>query len=327
MSKLSLILDSTQINAFDECPRLWYYEHVRRLRLASSKPRRRVMDIGSYGHKLLELYYQAIASGKSRSDSLAYCFAYKPEDICDCGHVRHIHKPTTLDPLLTDGNNCKYKNCKCEAFTEVEALVSKKDEEFLRQRLVEYFTVYINNDIRPYSPEHVEVGFSYKLDERIDRLYVLEGKIDILGVYATFPSFTDHKFQERRKELYDKSIQFKNYALVTGCRNAFINYIRLAKETGTDTFVRRTIFFTEPEIALWRKRLIAIYDHVFDLMVQNEKDPFFWQSEESQPRWSRCSGKFGYTCDYTTLCEELSPTVAERKIEHLYTIGKIWRPW
>lgn len=325
--KTELILDSTQINSFLECPRLHHYEHEMHLQKVSSKPRRRVMDIGSYGHKLLELFYIGIASGMSRNSALEFCFAYKAEDICECGHVSDAHKPTSTNPILYDGISCKYKKCTCLAFTEIPALVSKKDETFLRKRLLEYFATYINNDIHPYGPDTVEVGFSHKLYEDDKFLFILEGKIDVLGRYAGVDSFTDHKFQERKKDLYDKSIQFRNYALVTGYNQAFINYVRLAQEISSDTFVRRIIVFSPPEMILWEQRLINVYKKITAFREKAKGNPNFWVSEDSDPNWSRCSGKFGYVCDFTTLCEELFAPVVKNKIEYLYTIGKEWKPW
>lgn len=326
MTKLPLILDSTQITAFLECPRYWYRKHIQRLQLPTAFPRRRVMDIGSYGHKLLEIFYYEIASGRSRKDAIERSFSYHPEQVCECGHMEHFHKESSSDPILFDGLHCKFKKCTCETFTPTEALVSKKDEEFLRQRLLEYFAVYTNNDIRPHSPETVEVGFSYELYSSLDRIYILEGKIDIMGVYAQINSFTDHKFQARKHDLYDKSIQFRNYSLVTDYNMAFINYICLADKISSDTFKRVPIFFSPAERFIWRARLIRIYDKIFEFL-RNAEEPQFWTSDKSDPNWAMCSGRYGHICEYTTLCEEINPGVVAAKVEQLYTIGKEWKPW
>jgi hypothetical protein len=100
----------------------------------------------------------------------------------------------------------------------------------------------------------------------------------------------------------------------------------LAEEVGPDTFKREIINFTKPEMILWKKRLIKVYDRIARFLADSET-PGFWTSDDSEPNWSACSGKFGYHCDYTTLCEEINTPVVANKIDQLYQIGKVWKPW
>src|SRR5690348_15830065 len=89
----------------------------------------------------------------------------------------------------------------------IDALLSQQ----VKTRFREYCYTYINNDVIPASPEHVEVGFSEVVYESASRLYLLEGRIDIMGTLQGLNTIVDLKFQGRTRELYKKSIQFRNY--------------------------------------------------------------------------------------------------------------------
>lgn len=315
MSKQTIILDSTQIDAFLTCPRLWYYGHKLRLTPQVLQPRDAMM-MGTYGHKLLEIYY------KSRNWEKA--MAFDPDnETCKCGHPISSHE--TIMHSSESTAPCGCNNPSPQLFP--------LDSSFRRQ-VVQHLNIYkVNWDIKGefliHDPNKVEVGFSEHLYEDSERLYILEGRIDLLDVdwKGQKIGFVDHKFQERKKNLYNRAIQFRNYAMVTEASLGVINYIRLAKSMSDDTFVRQLIPFTSFEHQVWRKRLINIFHKVSAAMIQSEKDLEYWMKEDSNPNWSSCSGRFGYECDFTQLCEELYPQTLQQKKNTLYTIRQEWKPW
>jgi hypothetical protein len=296
-SKRIVIADSTQIEAFCQCNRLWHFGHQLHLEPKPTGPTAEglvsnALMMGSYGHKLLEVYYKTLCVDSNQSHALDAALA------------------TPMSPDIT---------------------LNQKEIALVQQRVREYMCVYVNNDIKPLSPEYVEVGFSEPLYEDDECLYILEGRIDIIGQQQGLNLIVDHKFQMRMKYLYEKSIQFRNYAMVSRLNLLVINYVRLTQSVTPDTYKRRIANFSPGEHEWWKGKLIDIFQDM-DIAIQcaaiaKEKgNGPEW--EAFSPTWSTCSGKFGYPCYFTQLCEEFAnPEVVERKKNVLYQIRKDWKPW
>lgn len=280
MSKRALILDSTQLDAYLACPRYWQLGHAKQLELTTKEPSRPII-MGTFGHKLLEIYYKSKVDGSCTSLTQA------------------IDKVISFNPA-------------------VEILpLETPDREIVRKAFRLYTYTYSHDDIRPLLEETVEVGFSLKLYEDDSWIYILEGRIDLLGTLANVQVYMDHKFQLRTKDLYKKAIQFRNYALATDKLLGVINYIRLTKEVTKDTFKRQLISFTKSELTWWRCELINIYDSIRESIETDRYDQ----------NWSACSGKYGYACEFTQLCEEHSLEARSAKQAAFYKIKELWKPW
>ena len=237
--------------------------------------------------------------------------------------------------------SCQSIGCNCSEFSAIEFPLSAADRQFVRDRVLDYtFAEGIAiPELIPKSPDHVEVGFSHKLYEDDQRLYIIEGRIDLLGQIAgNCPDgWADHKFQSRERDLYLKSIQFRNYAMVTGLSLGVVNYIRFAKKVEKDkTFKRSIISFSRLEMEAWRENLIRIYHRIENalnpsLFAENAEDGKDWQWYDSTDilrNRSACSGKFGYPCDYTLLCENFFNLELIKINESSEFVQKPeWRPW
>jgi hypothetical protein len=304
--KQTLILDSSQIDTFLGCPTQWNLSY-RENRTLQDMNEKEAIAYGTLGHKWLELYYHQKAIGRP---------------LGDCVDTANKLDPDTMDAAPED--NHRYP-------------LDDPQRKFLKQRLQEYWMTYSTNDYIPdYTCELaisisskgfpvdnyirkplIEQGFSYKLLETKEYLFILEGRIDFIGTHNNTPFFMDHKFQMRERKLYPKSIQFKNYAMVTGMNMGIINYVRLHKAVNSSTFVREPISFGSYEIKRWRSELINIY---VDIAREVKGEAF-------THRWSSCSGKYGYPCEFTHVCEE--PNIATANLIKIsnYKIKKEWRPW
>ncbi len=313
MPKQTLILDSTQIDAFLTCPQLWNYGQKQRLTPCTGAPTGEAMLMGTLGHKYLELYYKAKAEGKNQVQAIGAAESFDPDGECkNCNNYVDKHHDGFCDiNSLTDCNTFESKTFPLEKPRRYEVL----------QRFREYSYTYTQKDIEPISPAHVEVGFSHLLFEDSERVYILEGRVDLIGKIGDMPLWMDHKFQLRSRDLYKKSIQFRNYALVMhetmGITTGLVNYVRLTKSITKDTFKRELTQFNSLELAQWKKRLIGIYDWI---CMASEHDIY-------QMNFSACSGKFGYPCDFTPLCEEYNQDIVKAKKTQLYTIREEWKPW
>lgn len=314
-----LSLDSSQIATFLECPTLWHYQYETRL-----MPRQQVpnvpMDMGTYGHKLLELAYKQIAKGQSSDEALDCAFAFDIDhDTCHCSHSRDKH-------LLLD-TACTY--CHCQKFESQPFPLEQPERDTVKNRVSEYFFLEGTTfpSVLPKSPNHVEVGFSHLLFKDDTHTFILEGRIDILGQIAKNceNGWMDHKFQLRQRDLYKKAIQFRNYAMVADLTIGMINYIRLTKKIEKDiTFKRDIISFSHQELREWRDNLIHIFHRVACAIEASD-----WHNKFDKFRnRSSCTGKFGYECQYTRLCDEFSnPELIKILEQSEYQEKPKWLPW
>lgn len=301
--KLVLILDSTQLSLFDECPYKWSLEYIENLERDTAY--KEAMMMGSYGHKLLEIYYKNCSNQvKGREQAMDYRV---PTD-SNIG-ILPDYKAIIIEPGIVD--------------IGVKQLIpfqlAEDKQQLVRERFDNYWTQQIaqNSDFVPTSPEHVEVGFSEKIFESHDRLYILEGKIDGIGSISGLPCIIDHKFQLRMRSIYQKTIQFRNYALAASKNTLVINYIRLTKKFDNTTLAREITSFQPGEHFIWKQRLIRMFDSVANSI----------KSDSFEHRWGSCQGKYGYQCDFTPICEEWSADLIQIKKQSMFHQKEVWKPW
>jgi hypothetical protein len=324
--KFTLAVDSSQISTFLECPQKWVNFYVKRLEPLNFQPDES-LNMGSYGHKLLEIYYRAKARGVGLNDSFKLMDAYNPDkDNCECGCGKDFHQEIP-ELGITECVRCR----KCTNFRPKPLELPTKVRDKVRKRMILYCNEYQRDDVQPTSEQHVEVGFSEPIYEDSDNLFVLEGRIDLIGKLQGLDCFVDHKIQGKMYWLYMRSVQIKNYMLITKVPMAVINYIRLGdKVEKGSTFARDIITLNKIEVDVWHKRLVAIFFRM-KKTVQT-----FQSSRDGIDRdWNACSGgKLTYDkskpayCWYGPLCEEVDPVVALRKEQQLFKIKENpWRPW
>lgn len=338
MPKKILILDSSQIDTFGQCHTQWDLAYRQSL-ISNDAKENTPMDMGTYGHKLLEIIYKERAKGNGQN-ALDLAFKYDiDKETCRCSHGEEKHDYFYKEDILEDGSldafmesPCQAIGCHCQSFEPIDFPLSAPDRAFVRDRVMEYTFVEgaIGSGIPlliPKSSEHVEVGFSHKLYEDESRLYILEGRIDLIGQIAPNceEGWADHKFQSRERDLYLKSIQFRNYSLVLERSLGVVNYIRFAKKVEKGkTFKRAIISFSRQEIRDWEEEVLDIFHRVE--LYQNRLERHELEKEDHE--WSSCAGKFGYPCDFTKICDYYrNPELTQLTIEQSYKKKPEWRPW
>jgi hypothetical protein len=289
-NKFILALDSTQIDAYKTCPTLWNQSHNLSLQLITPWLFNRPMTMGTLGHAYLENFYRSRAQGTNPMQAITNALRINYLDLGD--------DVARLDP---------------------------KDVKTVNSRTRDYYHFYHTmgggNDFTVSNPDHVEIGFSELLYEDSERIYILEGRIDLLASIMGQDIIVDHKYQGGTNDLYQKRIQFRNYAMVAKMNTLVVNYVRLQAIAVTEnTFKRDWINFTSQEHVFWRQRLIEIYHELANtLMFDNSQ---FDKNE------SACEGKHRQgPCEFTQLCEERDAGQFEIKKSSLYQIKKEWRPW
>lgn len=303
MPKQTLILDSSQISTFLECDERWRLAYEESI--TSSNARDEAMTAGTLGHKMQEIYYTAIGKGLGQAQAAREALSFNPDeaDAADkhqyplSEEMRAKVKARFNDYLMTYAARDYTPLCKWIPTIEIGTHGFPID----------------NKEVVPL----VEQGFSYGLFNTNEYLFVLEGRIDFIGETNGTTVWMDHKWQFRERELYKKSIQFRNYALVTGLSLGVINYIRLHQKISEKTFVRQVISFSPHERAYWKQELTEIFVRIAKTM----------KSRNFERNRSACSGQFGYPCSFTSICEEYNKDTAEA-IKQRDFVKKIeWRPW
>src|ERR1041385_8702001 len=282
----TLILDSSQISTDLECQEKWNLSYIENLTrsITIDDP----IAAGTLMHKYLEIYYKSIGYGHTPLNAYKIAAAFNPdlEDKADAGQY----------PLGTD-----LRKRVLGRFTDyVTVYTAKKDYEVAKKKPL------------------IKQGFSYELLNTNEYLFVLEGKIDLLAVLGSEHVWVDHKLQFRERELYSKSIQFRNYSLATGLNLGVINYIRLHQSVNEKTLVRQPISFSSLENRLWKQELIEIFISISKSLTNGVG---FKKNRES------CSGKFGYACPFTPICEEWSGETREAIKQRDFVQKKEWKPW
>lgn len=308
-NKLIVVADSTQIAKYSECPMSWHYGMRENLipAAASFSDNERETDsirmdaksMGSFGHKILELYYLKSKIKEDPHKAFGYAANYKEW----INSVSDLEQSNLIDCINKLGS---------------------KNIIHIIERLRLYTMMYQNDFI----PDRLEVGFSYKLYEDERYLFILEGRIDFLGsINYTQNLFMDHKLQTTRKSLYEKSIQFRNYALVSGNLFGVINYIRMASKVDDQTFKRQPISFSKMEIDSWKYELIDIYNEMAKSLEIQSGGGAYIERKAFPRRRSACPGRFNYTCVYTSLCDEPNEELVKIKKSTMFTKGTPWKPW
>lgn len=296
----TLVLDSTQISDYLTCPQMWHYLNVEQI--VSSQQINESISMGSYGHKLLEIYYKNLLE--------------VPANIA-------ASRALEFDPLTS----AEFKNSGLSQ-EKIRAVQDRFNFYWMRYSIADFEVAYRakkslvfsdkNNFKESYISEPlVEQGFSYKLLDTKEYLFVLEGRIDLIAKIKDQPMFVDHKWQLRMHNLYPKAIQFRNYSLATGLYIGLINYIRLHQNIQKDTFVRQPISFSPQDIYEWKQELIEIF-------IQINKD---MKADKVFKNRSACPGKYGYHCQFVKLCEEYNPQVIESIKSSQYYPKQEWKPW
>jgi hypothetical protein len=305
----TLILDSSQISAWFECPTIWANRGLiqinKRDPAATNRPPDK-MAAGSLGHKYLEIYYDTLARTKLSAIAARAALDFDP-DAAD-----KIEPQFPLD--------VKLRKAVLDRF--IEYMMVYPPEMDYRPAVKQKSAVGVNSAgllIDTTVPDPlIEKGFSYNLYESPEYLFVLEGRIDFVG-YAKDGTllWMDHKWQIKEHALYEKSIQFRNYSLATGLNLAVINYIRLHKELQNNTFVRQPLSFSSLEMRYWRQELIETYVAIAKQVAAGQ----FPQNRGA------CGGSWGHACQFTPLCEEYNPTAKQQIAKRDFTARKEWRPW
>lgn len=329
MPRQILVLDSSQIASYGECQMYWNLKYNENL--TSSNEVRDDMAQGTYGHKLLDLYYTNRGLGMKVADAWHDANLFHANDEFPlprakrefvhkrCWEYVGVYAQNDVTPIL--GQRVRETKFGPHVPSLIDGFCKHCGADGIIEEKFGKASSHCPNN--PYTVEVqkplVEQGFSYPLLDTPEYLFVLEGRIDLMCILNNGSNgVLDHKFQGRERTLYGKSIQFRNYAMVTDFNYVVVNYIRLHQAISEKTFVRDVIYFSALEKQLWKRRLIEKFKKIFRQM----------QSGVFEKEESACSGKYGYPCEFTKICNDNFDLVSIQAVkEQFYKKREAWKPW
>jgi hypothetical protein len=289
--KTIITLDSWQIKSFLTCEesyKLAFIENLKPIRFW--KDEHRYTDKGTLVHHMLATFYTMRALNP-KVDRLTHGTA-----------TINLFKKNKL--ILNSG-------------------FDKEFESFIISRFQQYLFKYMTGDWIPTYRNGVvgvETPFAFKLYEDSERIFILEGRIDLLATDARGPFFCDHKTQGRISNLYARKIQFLCYALATGYEYGLINYFGLQKEYKEgETLRQKLIHIPKSVTEAFKKYLI---EEVYMEIVASGTSAF-------RKNLNSCSGPDEKRpCQFAMICENSDSKERQSLIkQQFYETGTHWSPW
>lgn len=296
---IEIIMDASQIEQFEACPRKWYNDQVLNL---TSVQTNTAMSTGTWFHEVLKLY--------------------ETEGLLNPPVSKHIKKAVDFAVLLATGPDA------------VKWPRVKKDPKFHLDRLRAYLITHMAEDDSSEIVA-VEKGFSTLLYEDAERRYILEGMIDLISIERTLGlTVTDHKSQSRAYEKYWVNHQVNNYLSFTGARYFRYNYIGQQATQNDQTF-RRPIYRPHPgALEQWRKDVLRTFQEM-ERYLTKQFNPWIEDIDlNSRPkrvndfpkRLTQCQTKFGL-CQFHKLCELPDDSPYREVVLKHYKQKEPWKAW
>lgn len=303
MPKIVIRLDTSQMMAFRNCPRYWYYSYREHLRSPYAK--QRAADKGTLVHLMLQIFY-------------------------------------TLKTAQPDVNPIEHSTNTVEIFKKLriekdfDKLYNLEDKVFLHiiERFTQYAMRHYRNDMRILENNGVpalEIGFSKVLYEDADVIFIVEGRLDYLCEYNGIEMWGDHKTQDQSRILYPYKSQFLTYAWATGFDRALINYFgmqaKFDEKDANKIFHRQAIYFPQWRIEAWENEMKSIFWEAKNFLDASKALEEL--GENAFPmKTNSCGGNMDYfPCIFSKICETESPEL-KAAIKQNYFAKRIpWETW
>lgn len=282
------------------CEHKWNYAYNERLEKWNAK--KKALDKGTFVHKLLEMFYTLRA--------------FDPDT------ERQKHCALILD-LFKQGK-----------LGEAHGL-DKDEIAFIFNRFFQYVTFWTAYDFVPSVRNGipgVEIGFSKILYEDPFKLFVVNGKIDLLSKtnWNGYPCVIDNKTQEKISTYYGYKPQFRTYCWATNFNWAVVNYFKIDKVyKEEETFRRQFIYISDEENKWWGKKLRALFEHLYDIMfrhgITSTKELTVKMLQDNP---SACGGMWETNpCYFASICEERNESIKKLIVQQYYYKKAEWIPW
>lgn len=214
----NLILSTDKLNAFEDCPRLYEYSHVKNL---TSPVRAKYFTEGEFIHKILEIYYTDIM--KSRKQDLNF----------------YIEIARNL------------------AITQFSGLLDHEEFEGIIKVFSEYYNFYDSNTSWKILEVEVPFAKVLLEDDKLDIRIIVRGKSDLIIETQGIKAGVDHKFLGRNMEMSDRDNQKLCYSWAFDLKDFFINSIGKQTSLKLEEKFKRIYFsYSQYQIDEWVENTI-----------------------------------------------------------------------
>lgn len=311
---LEVILDASQIELFERCPRAWYYAYVQNLTPLHSKS---AFSTGSYYHEVLALYYSLPLPLPqiNKPETELYQIAHRK-----LGQVKNLAErlKAAVDFAASPELHTKYH------IKDADAKI------FHRKRIVDYLFNWSHED-EGLNVIAVEQGFSTLLYEDVNKRYILEGKIDLVFEGKPYGyAVMDHKTQSRYDDRWEFNHQVMNYMAFTKADYFVYNYIGLQDKLPLNG-MRRMLYKPPPgTLEQWKSEVRVTFDEMTHYKFLANFTTGIKETEETvYPRKrSACdASKYGL-CQFHKLCSVPDDSIfKESVLSHYKPKESVWRAW
>lgn len=250
---IELILDASQLTAFESCERSWYYSYHQHL---TSKFRNKSLNLGSWYHDVLAYYYEQLPTLPILNSI-----------------------PATLEYMQSPALLTKY------------GIVDSATLKFHLKRMRDYLHHYMFTDEK-IKVIAVEKGFSYLLYEDTDYRFILEGKIDLVAHIPTYGlTVWDHKTQSRKENRYPFNHQVMNYFNYVRPAYFIYNYIGLQENLSPGHLRREFWAPTSEQLEVWLSDVLGTFERVATRLQRTDllaEDKFRRSRTACVPKYGKC---------------------------------------
>jgi hypothetical protein len=323
--KKNIIMDATLLSSLMSCSR--YHDIRFNHRLVGAKGKSNSLEIGSLIHKVLEVYYQHMINGFSRSISIGHALTAGQLYVSGCPHCKGF-VATHVESIM---NGAGEHVC-TEACVLVPTCKHEVDEypgmdntpensegfivgwRFALDTCQQYLDFYKNDAFIPLASEEVRGEVVYEDDEvRI----LWKAKFDLIvdtnqiGIVSI-----DHKTFKQRRAKSTLSNQFMGQCVLLKSRNVIVNKIGLQSSLKIEErLTREVVSFSVDRLMEWQGETLPYYAYKY---IQ------FSESGYWPPNYTHCDNMYG-SCAYKQVCEG-DPAMREEILRLNYIQVPVWDP-
>ncbi len=295
--RLVLAMDSQALQALGRCDREYYQghvEHLQKIRLPKRLDGEPIaVNTGQLIHTIMnQVNRLKIAKASGRFPK----FTVASQQLLEAGY-RVISRAKDLTP---------------------------EQKQFHTVKFTQFFAWDLNEG-KYFKPMGTEVGFSKVIYEDADKVFLYEGRIDLVlraelsGAEKHFETWLDYKSTGRDSVMYMNRNQFLGYSWVLGSNMGFVLSYGLQKEK-KDPFKYKAVYHPQPLIEQWRADTIESFKFVFSRIELGKQ--FFPRN-----RAACDSREFGW-CPFLALCDnEHAPVDVQNGLRRIFYRKRIWSPW
>lgn len=302
MTKKSIILDATILNAFMGCARL--YDLRFNLSFVPISGKGNSLEAGSLVHYIKQYYYQSLIDGAARTEAIARGLK--------AGQMYYQYGDAFFKQGFTLEQADPPKNIPLDNEKGSDGKLKYIGFNWIMETMQQYFEFYKNDSWIPLESEKVIAKVIYE-DEEIRILW--KAKIDARVDTNDGIKPVDHKTAKQNKELEDLNIQFMGQCVVAETRMMIVNKIGFQTSLKPiDKFKREVASYSADRLVEWVE-IVAYYGK--QMVVCDEQNYY-------PPNFTHCDKYAG--CIFRRDVCKADRDKREEELRRYFVVGASWDP-